>query len=110
MFTGASGFYVALVFAWFELKGLWSEEEEDPVVKTVRKNIEGAHWLIEVRHARKILQNVKPFSADEWRALLQRLGEREADFVRDFFEAALQFVLERLSELKDGEALLVSIG
>lgn len=110
IFEAADGVYVAFAFAWFEMKGWWSASEEDPVIETVRRHLEGSHWLVEFRHQQKILPLRETFSQREWPSLLLKVGVNEADFERDAFEVALHFVLERFAELKVGEALLVSIG
>ncbi|MCS7089614.1 MAG: hypothetical protein RMN51_11890 [Verrucomicrobiota bacterium] len=51
-----------------------------------------------------------PISGVDWLALLHKIGEKEADFTQDSFAKALQFVVERFAELREGKALFVSVG
>jgi len=110
VFGAADGVYVAFVFAWFELKGCWSASEEDPVIHTVRRWIEGSHWLVECRHRQKILSISGSLPQSEWPLFLQKIGAKESDYDWRFFDAAAHFVHDRVSELQVGEALLVSVG
>lgn len=110
-FTGGDGVYVALVFAWIEAQDKSFSEEADPVIETVRKNVSGSHWLPKFPDQRLRLLIEKPMAETEWIPFLSSLGIEEIEGYRlNLFNEARRFVHEKFSELKEDEALLVSVG
>ena len=110
MFDGADGVYVALVFAWLETIHR-AAHEEDPVIRTVRKNIGGSHWLIKHPSSYTAAKTTQHFQPEDLQTIATKFGiETEFQLEMTSVYLALSFVEERLAEVTTEEALLVSIG
>ena len=111
VFEAADAVYVALVFAWIDFIDQTLAMEADPVVGSVRKNLGGSHWLLKFADQRLLPLFCKPILERDWPAFLLRIG---IDYCSEYdliiFDTARLFVRDRLSELKPGEAMLISIG
>jgi hypothetical protein len=111
VFEAADAVYVALVFAWIDFIDQTFSMEADPVVGSVRKNLGGSHWLLKFADQRLLPLFCKPILERDWPAFLLRIG---IDYCSEYdliiFDTARLFVRDRLSELKPGEAMLISIG
>ena len=111
IFEAADAVYVALVFAWIDFIDQTFSMEADPVVGSVRKNLGGSHWLLKFADQRLLPLFCKPILERDWPAFLLRIG---IDYCSEYdliiFDTARLFVRDRLSELKPGEAMLISIG
>lgn len=111
IFEVADAVYVALVFAWIDFIDQTFSMEADPVVGSVRKNLGGSHWLLKFADQRLLPLFCKPILERDWPAFLLRIG---IDYCSEYdliiFDTARLFVRDRLSELKPGEAMLISIG
>ena len=104
------GVYVALAFAWLELTDRRFKTEADPVLKTLRRQVGGSHWLMKFNDVRGVSLLKESLPQSDWPSFLHRIGVDEENYAWPSFEAARHFVFERLSDLKSGEALLVSVG
>lgn len=111
IFEAADAVYVALVFAWIDFIDQTFSMEADPVVGSVRKNLGGSHRLLKFADQRLLPLFCKPILERDWPAFLLRIG---IDYCSEYdliiFDTARLFVRDRLSELKPGEAMLISIG
>lgn len=83
----------------------------DPVLATVRRQVEGSHWLLKPADCRRLLQSSAAPKPECWKPFLREIGGPETE--QGSFETFLhawRFTRERVSEVESQEALLVSIG
>ena len=104
------GIYVALVFAWIEVQDLNFAKDADPVINSVRKHVEGSHWLVTSANSSFLTVLDKPLKQSDWPIFLRNIGCDAEHFDWTCFEEAKRYVRERISDLKFSEALLVSVG
>jgi hypothetical protein len=111
IFDYSDGIYVAFVLAWIELQDEKFERYANPVIKSLMKYAGGSHWILQFKDQHLSALIEKPLPESEWETLLNKIGaSKEIDFEWDSFEAARGFVYEKLLDLKEGEALLISVG
>lgn len=111
IFDAADGVYVALVFAWIDLRDKTFSRESDPVIDCVRKNLGGCHWLLKFADQRLLPLLCNPINEVEWPAFLVQIGcDNCSTYDLSIFSEARLFVHNRLSELGPTDAMLVSIG
>jgi hypothetical protein len=109
-FSGADGVYVAFVFAWVEQQDKGFSRETDPVIGTVRKNVQGSHWLLRSADARRSPRFAEGPTKDGWAEFLGSLGVGVQEGYRfDLFNLARAYAHARVSALQPAEALLVSV-
>ena len=110
IFKSADGVYVALVFAWLELEDREFAGRADPVLNTLRRRISGSHWLVKSSDPQPLFRTTAPLHESDWASFLGKIHVDERNYGWSSFETARGFVVERLSELQTGEALLISVG
>ena len=110
-FDDSDGIYVAFVLAWMELQDEKFGRYANPVIGSLMKYIGGSHWILQFKDQRLSALIEKPLPECEWGTFLTKIeASKEIDFEWASFEAARRFVHARFLELKQDEALLVSVG
>ena len=110
VFEETDGCYVSFVFEWLGTHKEVREAEVDPVIHFVRYNLGGDQWLL--HHADKQFATLldRTMERTEWEAFLKKM-KASPDFLsgKESFDTARVFVRDRISEIGQSEALLVSV-
>ena len=110
IFDGTDGVYISLVFAWLETSHR-AADKEDPVIRTVRKNIGGCHWLIKHTSPYVAAMAAHHFQPEALISFSTEQGpETGFNPETSSLNLALSYVEQRLSEITAAQALLVSVG
>jgi len=105
------GLYVALCFGWIAREDRAFERNQDPVAQTLNRNLGGAQWIVRPDD-RRFFGNVRNgVSPSLWQELVHTLApDLDAELNPEAFERASRYVVAKVDELNDREALLVSVG
>jgi hypothetical protein len=111
IFDETDGIYVAFVFAWLELRDKNFAKYPNPVISSLLRNLGGAHWLVQFADRRLATALENPLPELQWPSLLREIEAHPGiDFEWESFDIARNYVRDRILELQDAEALLVSVG
>lgn len=111
VFDKADGVYVGLVLAWMELEDREFQDDKDPVIRTMQKNLGGSHWILKWEHRRLLPLLATDISSGAWSKVCSLAAPEQPEmFDESQFHLAQSEVHQRLSEIAEGEALLVAVG
>ena len=111
IFDYSDGIYVAFVLTWIELQDQNFGRYVNPVIGSLMKHIGGSHWILQFNDQRLADLIKNPMPELEWESFLRKIeASKEVDFEWASFDAARCFFYEKLLELKQDEAMLVSVG
>lgn len=105
-----SGLDIAIAFAIFEQEGVFPHDE-DPIVKTLRRNLEGSYWLIEPKDVPLFENYHRTWEIDILEILPKEIIGADS-FVPSvkLLNQAKEYILDRVKEMAYGDAILVSVG
>jgi len=109
-FTETDGIYVAFVMAALEEADPEFRDLVNPIIHTLARHGGGAHWILRTDERRLLPVLHRPLPKADWKEFLLKIEAPGTDFEWESFDAAREYVAERLNELREGEALLVSVG
>jgi hypothetical protein len=111
IFSETDGVYVAFVFAWLELQDKNFARYANPVISSLLQNLGGAHWLVQFADRRLAAALDNPLPESQWPSLLREIEALpDVDFEWESFDISRSYVRDRILEVQDAEALLISVG